>query len=414
MWRVVSSTVIALTFFSSVAAAQQPCTTDAGRVVAELYRHMLERAPDPGAQNWQNELAAGRMTVREIVRQIASSQEHQQRFGQTEAGEGQPFERAVARLYRHVLGRQPDPEGQRTWALHAQAHGLNGVAEALVNSEEYNRNFGDWGVPGSGGVRFCPPDNARTSNQNVAPAAPQQQITQYRFRAMDRNNDGAITVNEWRGSRQSFNVHDWDGNGRLEGNEVQPGAFREGRDSEFEDFDRGEQFEFLDVNGNNRIERREWHASLDSFNRMDRNRDGALSRAELQAGWGVTGDVGAVGTTGREIIVDSTERWTDTGINVRAGQTLVFTAEGRILMSDAPNDFATASGGSTTGRHAANAPVPSAPAGGLIARVDNGEAVYVGDRRALRVPRSGRLFLGVNDDHLADNRGQYRVTIEIR
>jgi hypothetical protein len=58
--------------------------------------------------------------------------------------------------------------------------------------------------------------------------------------------------------------------------------------------------------------------------------------------------------------------------------------------------------------------VPNAPAGGLIARIANGTAVYVGDRRSLRAPRAGRLYLGVNDDHLADNDGVYRVTVDVR
>ena len=90
MWRVVMSTFVALTFFASVAAAQQPCTSDANRVVSELYRHILERAPDAGAQNWQQQLASGRMTVREVVRNLVTSQEHTQRFGQTEPGEAVP------------------------------------------------------------------------------------------------------------------------------------------------------------------------------------------------------------------------------------------------------------------------------------------------------------------------------------
>ena len=34
--------------FPSVAAAQQPCTTDGRQVVNELYRHMLERQADAG------------------------------------------------------------------------------------------------------------------------------------------------------------------------------------------------------------------------------------------------------------------------------------------------------------------------------------------------------------------------------
>jgi hypothetical protein len=49
---VVWSQFAALTLFSTVAAAQQPCTTDATRVVAEVYRHTLERGTDRGAQSW--------------------------------------------------------------------------------------------------------------------------------------------------------------------------------------------------------------------------------------------------------------------------------------------------------------------------------------------------------------------------
>src|SRR5688572_3126251 len=95
MWRVVTSTFFALTFVSSVASAQQPCTTDANRVVSELYRHILERAPDAGAQTWQQQLANGSMTVRQGVRNLVTSQEYMQRFGQPEAGEAVTYERAV-------------------------------------------------------------------------------------------------------------------------------------------------------------------------------------------------------------------------------------------------------------------------------------------------------------------------------
>src|SRR5687768_4434456 len=151
MWRVVTSTFIALTFVSSVAAAQQPCTTDAGRVVSELYRHVLERGPDAGAQHWQQQLANGSMTVREVVRNLVTSQEHTQRFGQAEAGEGTQYERAVARMYRHILARQPDAEGQRAHAQAAQQQGMAAVADSILNSQEYRNSFGDWGVPGSGG-----------------------------------------------------------------------------------------------------------------------------------------------------------------------------------------------------------------------------------------------------------------------
>jgi hypothetical protein len=461
------STFVALTFFASVAAAQQPCTTDANRVVSELYRHILERGPDGGAQNWVQQLASGRTNVRELVRTLAKSQEHEQKFGQGEAGESTRFERAVARYYRHILGRQPDPDGQRANAEGAQRSGLDAVVDALVNSEEYSRNFGDWGLPGSGGVTFC----ANASTNNAPAPQPRAQIPEPRFRGMDRNRDGEITRTEWNGSAQSFRVHDWNGNGVLEGDEVYDARFRPGRRPEDEDL-RAQTFDNLDVNNNNRVELREWTASLNAFDRLDGNGDGVLTQAEVgvvnptvgrgaarrandynfdaldvnnndrveRREWLARGDVfnqldvdgnnvlsraevevaapnqragAGVGTTGDFVVVDSSVRWTDTGINVRAGQMLTFDADGQIQLSDGRGDLARPSG-STTGRRAADAPIASAPAGGLIARIGNGNPAYVGDRRALRAPTSGRLYLSVNDDYLADNQGDYRVTISVR
>src|ERR1700741_1319122 len=88
----------------SLALAQSPCTTDARHVVDELYRHMLERTADAGSQGWVDRLNSG-TTVREIVRQIAQSPEHMQRFF---AANNQD---SVGTMYRHILGRQPDAGG---------------------------------------------------------------------------------------------------------------------------------------------------------------------------------------------------------------------------------------------------------------------------------------------------------------
>jgi len=43
-----------------------------------------------------------------------------------------------------------------------------------------------------------------------------------RFYGLDRNNDGIITRNEWRGDHGSFLNHDWNGDGVLSGGEVRP------------------------------------------------------------------------------------------------------------------------------------------------------------------------------------------------
>src|SRR5919106_1323896 len=158
---------LALAISPALAWAQQPCTPDARQVVNELYRHMLERQAGPGSAEWVQQLESGRMTVRDVVRAIASSPEHMQRFGQPEAGEGTTYERSVARLYRHILGRQPDAPGQRAHAELMQRTGPDAVIDRIVNSAEYDQQFGDWGVPGSGGMRYCPPGNRQTA---AAPA----------------------------------------------------------------------------------------------------------------------------------------------------------------------------------------------------------------------------------------------------
>src|SRR5688572_16576152 len=169
MWRAVTSIVAALTLSSSAAAAQQPCTTDARRVVAEVYRHTLERGADRGAQSWARQLANGELNVKEFVRTVAQSQEYMQRFGQTEPGEERPYERAVARLYRHVLGRQPDVSGLRNWTRTAQQRGLPAVVDGLVDSAEYRNRFGEFGVPGSGGLRYCTDSSPAQSSSAARP-----------------------------------------------------------------------------------------------------------------------------------------------------------------------------------------------------------------------------------------------------
>src|SRR5215207_9986144 len=149
--RIALATLVVLA--PALAWAQQPCTTDARRVVDELYRHMLERAPDSGSAGWVNRLQSG-TTVREIVREIAKSSEHGQRF--YNPGEGAvAHERAVATLYRHILGRQPDSAGLNALTQTAMNNGLPAVVDSIVNSREYSQNIGDWGVPGSGGIRYC-------------------------------------------------------------------------------------------------------------------------------------------------------------------------------------------------------------------------------------------------------------------
>jgi hypothetical protein len=50
----------------------------------------------------------------------------------------------------------------------------------------------------------------------------------------------------------------------------------------------------------------------------------------------------------------------------------------------------------------------------LLARIGN-DVIVVGDHRTISNVRvGGRLYLGVNDDYLADNTGGYDVNIHIQ
>jgi hypothetical protein len=399
--------VLALTFVPAVVTAQQPCTTDARHVVNELYRHMLERQADPASAGWIQQLERGQMTVRDVVRAIATSREYTQRFIHTEPGERTPYERSVARFYRHILGRQPDAEGQQAFAQIAQRSGPNAVVDRLLNSREYNAQFGDWGVPGSGGLVFCAPAGAARGQASAAPPA-ESRTAARRFRGMDRNSDGVITREEWRGSDRSFEVHDWNNDGVLSRSEVDAGAARAGRTVEDEEFERDERFEFLDVNNNGQIELREWHGSAAAFDRLDLNNDNRLSRAEFTTLAGTR----TVSTTGQRFTVDPRERWMDTGVTVERGDVIMFDMSGTVRLSDDPNDVA-GPAGAHSGRRAPQSPLRAELAGALIGRIGTTEFA-IGNQRSIAAPASGRLFLGVNDDHLADNQGHFEVFVSVR
>lgn len=109
--------------------------------------------------------------------------------------------------------------------------------------------------------------------------------------------------------------------------------------------------------------------------------------------------------------VPATSDWVSTGINVRRGDRVTFEAKGEIAISAADGDMANPSG-SLQGRRANASPMPGVLAGALIGMVGRSPAFAIGGQTTpLVMPADGQIFLRVNDDNMADNKGEFVVTI---
>jgi Ca2+-binding EF-hand superfamily protein len=217
------------------------------------------------------------------------------------------------------------------------------------------------------------------------------------FGAMDYDRSGRIELNEWNGTRATFNRLDVNRDGVLTRREL---AADDAAVVGLDDFDA------FDDNGNGVISRTEWRGSAATFNRFDTNRDGVVSRREYAP-------ASRGGVVQETLQVDSRQPWTNTGIHVTAGDVITFRADGMIQMSTNPDDRATPMG-SISGRNATNSPRPDQRAGGLLLRIGNGPVQFVGEGGSYTAPVSGQLHLGVNDDHFPDNTGTYRVALSIQ
>ena len=85
-------------------------------------------------------------------------------------------------------------------------------------------------------------------------------------------------------------------------------------------------------------------------------------------------------------------------------------SSGEIHFSGNANDRAITAG-SLEHKLVPGAPIPQAFAGALIGRIDSGQPFGIGNQTSIVIPASGLLYLGVNDDNVGDNTGQFQVAI---
>ena len=117
----------------------------------------------------------------------------------------------------------------------------------------------------------------------------------------------------------------------------------------------------------------------------------------------------------KQIDVPAERDWTDTGLDLLAGDTLRITAEGTINYSSKKTSGP--DGGEREWGDLIRAlPVNDVGRGaliGLIGQASTATPFFIGAKVAFEVDKSGRFFLGINDDDYRNNRGSFRVTIEI-
>jgi hypothetical protein len=117
------------------------------------------------------------------------------------------------------------------------------------------------------------------------------------------------------------------------------------------------------------------------------------------------------------INVPGTSRSTDTGIDVRSGDQITFTASGTVVAGRRSGEVGPEGGRNTGfGSIVGTKPVPTAGPGALIGfiRMSNGQTsqpFLIGSQSTFTVPVDGRLILAINDDDYSDNSGSFSVKI---
>jgi hypothetical protein len=102
-------------------------------------------------------------------------------------------------------------------------------------------------------------------------------------------------------------------------------------------------------------------------------------------------------------------QWTDTGMTIRAGETLRFVPSGEVVWGPGRRDGPE---GEANSPYNQSRPIPDRPGAALIGRIGN-DTFYIGEgSTSFRARTSGRLYLGINDDYVQDNQGHFQVTVQ--
>jgi hypothetical protein len=131
--------------------------------------------------------------------------------------------------------------------------------------------------------------------------------------------------------------------------------------------------------------------------------------ADLQAAYAE--QVGAsAAASGPGVTIPGNQAWTDTGKYLNAGDELSITASGAVVMGGGWAPLPPSGKNPNCGT-LGGFPDGTLPCWSLIGRVGDGPIFEVGNGAKITAPNSGELLLGVNDNILGDNSGNWYATI---
>ena len=157
----------------------------------------------------------------------------------------------------------------------------------------------------------------------------------------------------------------------------------------------------LEIGTETPVKRIEFVGNVGNYEQKDTLRGERKERALSRAG------------TEHTIVVPGNTRWLRTGIFLAKGQDVHFTATGTIKWGQDPKGKEVGPDGHPhAGRK--ERPLPNRHLGMLIARIAPIDKAYgIGSAMAFDTPADGELQLGINDDELEDNTGNFRVQIKV-
>lgn len=113
----------------------------------------------------------------------------------------------------------------------------------------------------------------------------------------------------------------------------------------------------------------------------------------------------------RLVIVSGDVDWNDAGMTLRANQDIWLESSGRVQWG---RDRRHGPAGEPNSPRNDGRPMPSRNAAALIGKIGEQSTDYFflgNETGPIRIHTAGRLFLGVNDDFLNDNSGNFRVVV---